>query len=128
MTEVVHVVPLDTPGGAHDARSAYVEYYWLPVLGPSATWLLRRVAGCLDDHPGGFDLDLAETAAALGISTASRTTVRRALDRLVDFGMAERVGERTLAVRRLVPPLPPQRVRRLPERLARELLAEGGSH
>ena len=28
----------------HDPRSTYVETYWLGILGPSACWLLRRMA------------------------------------------------------------------------------------
>src|SRR6187399_2652384 len=38
----------------YDPRSAYVERFWLGVLGPSATWLLRRLARGLDSHPDGF--------------------------------------------------------------------------
>lgn len=49
----------------HDPRSAYVERFWLGVLGPSTTWLLRYVANRLDVTPEGFDLDLAATAQAL---------------------------------------------------------------
>ena len=26
----------------HDPRSSYVEQFWLAILGPSTTWLLRR--------------------------------------------------------------------------------------
>ena len=29
----------------HDPRSPYVEQFWLGVLGPSTTWLMRRLAG-----------------------------------------------------------------------------------
>ena len=32
----------------HDLRSTYVERFWLPVLGPSTTWLARRIAADLD--------------------------------------------------------------------------------
>jgi len=28
----------------HDPRSTYTEHYWLGILGPSACWLLRRLA------------------------------------------------------------------------------------
>src|SRR5438270_4518344 len=50
----------------HDPRSAYVERFWLGILGPSTTWLLRYLANGLDESPEGFDLDLAATAQALG--------------------------------------------------------------
>ena len=48
-TDTLTVVPwpddvIDALG--HDPRSHYVEAYWLGTLGPSTTWLLRRlVAG-----------------------------------------------------------------------------------
>ena len=50
-----------------DALSPYVELFWLPVLGPSATLLLRRLATGLRAKPEGFDLQLDEAAQALGL-------------------------------------------------------------
>lgn len=32
----------------HHVRSVYVETFWLPTLGPSATWVLRRLACWLE--------------------------------------------------------------------------------
>src|SRR5919205_4035017 len=51
----------------HDPRSPYVERFWLPVLGPSTTWLLRLLAAELEVNPAGFELDLAEAAHVLGL-------------------------------------------------------------
>ena len=31
-----------------DPRSAYVEQFWLGILGPSTVWLLRRIASGFD--------------------------------------------------------------------------------
>ena len=50
----------------HDPRSTYVEMFWLSILGPSTTWLLRRLVTGLDRHPDGYELPLAQTASALG--------------------------------------------------------------
>ena len=36
----------------HDPRSPYVEQFWLSVLGPSTTWLLRRLATGLGSPTG----------------------------------------------------------------------------
>nr|MBA3655146.1 hypothetical protein [Actinomycetota bacterium] len=55
----------------HDPRSHYVETYWLSVLGPSTTWLLRRLARGLETSPAGFTLSLDSTARALGLATTS---------------------------------------------------------
>ena len=103
----------------HDPRSAYVEEFWLGVLGPSTTWLLRRLARGLDDHPEGFELDLPETAQALGLGARGgrHSPFLRAIDRTAQFGMAQRHGLEALAVRRKLPPLTRGQVSRLSEPL-----------
>ncbi len=99
----------------HDPRSLYVETYWLGILGPSTTWLLRRVVAGLDANPDGFDLDLADTARCLGLGDKGgrHSPFMRALSRLVQFDLAQLQGE-ALAVRRRVPPLNRRQVTRLP--------------
>lgn len=54
-------------GRDHDLRSNYVERFWLPVLGPTATLLLRRLAYELDRSPEGFDLSANDMARSLGL-------------------------------------------------------------
>ena len=54
-----------------DVRSNYVELFWLNVLGPTATWTLRRLVTGLDRYPLGYELDLAETAGMLGLAYSS---------------------------------------------------------
>jgi len=102
----------------YDPRSSYVETYWLPVLGPSTTWLLRRLAAHLDARPGGVDLDMEELARALGLGERSgpNAPFARTVKRCVDFQMAEWRGE-SLAVRRHLPPLALRHLRRLPDSL-----------
>src|SRR5690606_17111874 len=103
----------------HDPRSAYVEHFWLPILGPSTTLLLRRLAGVLDQQPEGTEVDLAVTAKALGLGTqgGKRSAFLRALDRSTQFGLAQQLGSTRLAVRRRVPPLTQRQVVRLPKAL-----------
>lgn len=98
----------------HDPRSSYVELYWLPVLGPSTTWLLRRLAGCLDESPAGLDLEVEELARWLGIGErfGANAPFARTVKRCVDFGMAEWRPD-ALAVRRWLPPLAGRHIRRL---------------
>lgn len=104
----------------HDPRSAYVERFWLGVLGPSTTWLLRRIADGFDRHPEGFDMDLAETASALGLGGRGgrHSPFTRAVGRCCRFDLAELRGESGLAVRRRVPPLSRRQVQRLSPGLA----------
>lgn len=98
-----------------DPRSPYVEDFWLGILGPSTVWLLRRFAAGFDYCPGGFDLDLAETARSIGLSDRSsrHSPFLRAVNRTVQFGMAKLTGSEDLAVRRRVPPLTYRQVSRL---------------
>jgi hypothetical protein len=121
-TERLRVVPwLDPvadPHGLHPC-SRYVELYWLGVIGPSTTWLLRRLSYGLDVHPDGFDLNLTDTARSLGLGErmGKNSPFRRALQRLCTFELARPEGPVGLAVRIHIPPLPLRHVNRLPESL-----------
>jgi hypothetical protein len=120
--EVIHVVGWPDPvidRLGYDPRSLYVETFWLGILGPTCTWLLRRLAAGLDDDPDGFDLALADTARALGLGDrlGRQSPFRRALARCVGFAMAQQQGPTTLAVRRRIPPLPRRHLDRLPASL-----------
>ena len=105
----------------HDPRSAYVERYWLGLLGPSTTWMLRRFARGLEECPGGFRIDLVETGRALGLgeSMARSSTTHRSVLRACQFGAAYRVSQQRLAVRTHLPTLTRRQVARLPEALQR---------
>src|SRR5256885_7588674 len=100
----------------HDPRSNYVEMFWLGTLGPSTTWLLRRMVAGLDTSPDGYQLSLSETATALGLGNKGgrHSPFVRALTRCVQFDLAQHQGEGVLAVRRKVPPLNRRQVLRLP--------------
>ena len=110
--------PVIDPLG-HDPRSWYVETFWLGVLGPSTTWLLRRLVAGLEDHPEGYELDLAETARALGLGDRGgrHSPFLRALHRTVLFELAQVRDGDILAVRRRVPPLSRRHLARLPDGL-----------
>jgi hypothetical protein len=103
----------------HDPRSAYVERFWLGVLGPSTTWLLRLLAAELEANPAGFELHLAETAQILGLGGRGgrHSPFMRSLGRCCRFELAEPRPDGSLAVRRKVPPLNRRQVLRLPPAL-----------
>lgn len=118
----VMVVPwhdpiVDTVG--YDVRSSYVELFWLNVLGPTATWTLRRLVTGLDRYPLGYELDLGETASMLGLAYSAGTSnsFARALQRCVLFGLSQAVPGDALAVRRRVPPVAMRHVARMPASL-----------
>ena len=90
-----------------DPRSSYVERFWLAILGPSTTWLLRRLAAGFDSWPEGFELDLEETARSLGLGVKGgpQSAFLRAVNRTIQFELATVTGAHELAVRRRLPPL-----------------------
>lgn len=103
-----------------DPRSAYVEQFWLGILGPSTTWLLRRIAAGFDRSPAGFDLALSATARELGLGDKGgrHSPFMRALWRCKQFDLA-RVCGTGLEVRRRIPPLNRRQIQRLPDDLQR---------
>ncbi len=118
LASVLHVLPWPDPvidAKGHDPRSPYVERFWLGLLGPSTTWLLRRVASGLEAHPDGFELPLVETARALGLGTPSgrHAPFVRSIQRACQFKLARWHGDQ-LEVRRMLPPLSRGQVAKLP--------------
>lgn len=113
--DVLHVVAWDDPSAeveGVDPRSAYAERFWLPLLGPTGTCLLRQLADRLEAAPDGFDLGLDEAARSLGIGT--RSGLRRAILRCARHGVVRHRGTKVLAVRRRLPPLGKGQIARLP--------------
>ena len=109
-SEVLRVVPwvddlIDKVG--FDPRSPYVERFWLSIIGPSTTWLMRRLASGFDASPQGFDLPLGETARALGLGDKGgrHSPFLRTVNRMIQFELARVAGPDQLAVRRRLPPL-----------------------
>jgi hypothetical protein len=105
----------------HDPRSAYVERYWLSVIGPTATWIMRRFAERFDGEPDGFVLDLEHTAASMGLSFTKglNSPFGKALHRCVMFGLAQPLSD-GFAVRRRFPTVAQRHLQRLPEDLRDE--------
>jgi hypothetical protein len=124
----LHVVPWSDPvvdQVGYDPRSMYVEQFWLGILGPSATWLLRHLVTRLDGEPAGFDLDLADCALSLGLGRRPGATAAfpRTIARCCQFGTARFCGPTKLAVRRMLPALSRRQIARLPRRLQEDHVA-----
>jgi len=102
----------------HDPRSAYVEQFWLGVIGPTATWLMRRFVAGFDAEPSGYRLDLEHTATAMGLSLGKgmASPFARAVQRCVMFGLMHPLSD-GFAVRRRLPPIGQRHLSRLPEDL-----------
>ncbi len=78
-----------------DPFDEYVEMFWLPILGPSALWMLRRFHMGLRSQPDGFAIGLAELGQQLGLGTsvAANSSTVRTLDRLIGFSVVTRVQD-----------------------------------
>ena len=100
----------------HDPRSWYAETFWLPTLGPTALLLMRHLADRFERTPEGVELKVADTAAALGLGAREGTSspLVRSLGRLRQFDLATTEDEKTISVRRALPPVHRRHVRRLP--------------
>lgn len=101
--------------GGHDARSVYVEQFWLGTLGPSTTWFLRRCATVLDNADSAV-VSLRDTASTLGIGHEGgvRSAMIKTVARACRFRAARPVGSATLAVRLQLPQLSHRQLQRLP--------------
>ena len=90
-----------------DPRSPYVERFWLGIVGPSVTWLIRRIAAGFDASPDGFEMPLGETARALGLGDPGgrNSAFFRTLSRMIQFDLARVSGSAELEVMRRLPPL-----------------------
>lgn len=126
----LRIIPLIDPvieTVGHQTRSTYAETYWLPVIGPSALWALRRLSAWAEADPHGVEVPLAELAQELGLGggTGRNAPMVRTLARLIVFQMAQ-IDETNdaLAVLRLVPPLAMRHLRRLPDHLVERHQAE----
>lgn len=111
----------------HPTHGDYVEWFWLPVLGPTATWVARRLAAHVVHEPDGAVIDVADLASSLGViwQPDHDGPFLRALSRCVMFGACAPVVDRdaTIAVRLAMPQLPMRHLTRLPTAL-REMHAE----
>jgi hypothetical protein len=104
----------------YPACSNYVETFWLPILGPSATLAYRRLGAIATGRPDGTQIALVDLARDLGLGTGVRrnSPMVRTLRRLVTYGMA-RWERDALAVRTVAPPLNARHLMRLTAGLRR---------
>jgi hypothetical protein len=110
MPTIISPVPA---GSLHQTNMR--QRLWLPTVGPSATWVYRRLAEVAIRRPAGATVERADLAASIGLSRRGFETsspMQTALRRLVYFGLARWTGR--YAVRTTAPPLSQRHVSRLP--------------
>lgn len=120
--------------GAHDPRSDYANTFWLPILGPSAMAVARKLMEHIERHPDGNELVVADLACAVGLAgrlydgTPGRNSrIVATLLRLHQFGLAQHHarGQRPglYRVRVTWPPLTMRQAERLPRSVLERLEA-----
>ncbi|MEY3805528.1 MAG: hypothetical protein RIR69_340 [Actinomycetota bacterium] len=124
---LIRVIPWTDPvveATGYPIDDPYVEMFWLPILGPTATWLARRLVSGLvhSTDVNGYTCDMTDLASALGVSyTHGRhSPFVRALQRCAMFGVSENIAVepiRTIAVRTMLPRIPHRHLARLPHQL-----------
>src|SRR5690606_32814368 len=79
----------------YDPRSLYVERFWLGILGPSATWLMRYLVDRLEADPDGHELDLQACATSLGLGRRQgpNAAFPRTIVRCCQFGAGRFAGQ-----------------------------------
>jgi hypothetical protein len=99
----------------HDPRSAYVEAFWLPLLGPSATLLGRQLARRLERSPDGFAVEVDDAARSLGLGAKGgrRSPFNRTVGRLAQFRLVH-LDDGVVLARRRYPGLSRTQVSKLP--------------
>jgi hypothetical protein len=98
------------------AFSPYVDLFWLPVLGPSATALLKivNIHFLLRPDNCAFGHDILSAVLGLGAGSSRNAPLPRAINRCVRFGLAKRTGSDSIAMRRFVSPISQHHLSRLP--------------
>ncbi len=99
-----------------DPRSSYVEHFWLPILGPSSIFLLRRLAYLFDVNSGTQEVSLKDISFEIGLGSPKGfgNSITKTLNRLIQFDMAKLLPSGTLSIRRSIPPLNVRQLARIP--------------
>ena len=119
---------VDFGGVSFPVQHQYVEMLWLPVIGPSSAWLLRRLGGWALACPEGFTVVLPELSESLGLgwSSGPNSSLQRSMRRLIMFGLASWADAFEVAT--VAPALSERQLARMSPGLARAGAAEPPHH
>jgi hypothetical protein len=110
--------------------STYVETFWLPLIGPSATLILRRLSAWLEAEPDGLTVQVGVLGQCLGLGkgTGRHSPTVRSLARLTKFNLAD-IDDDVYRLRAETPMLNGRQLARLPAALvtAHEQLIQGST-
>lgn len=104
----------------HHVSSLYCETFHLPVIGPTALWLLRLAARHTTDGPWAVEASDLGKALGLGGSFHKNSPLHRTFDRLKSFRCADGGWNTTWRLATHLPPLTRRQLDRLPATLQAE--------
>lgn len=78
------------------ANDPYINTFWLPILGPTATLLLNHLMSSALCEYDEFVMDLAELSSTIGVGNreGNSSPIVKNLKRLCDFGLISKYQER----------------------------------
>ena len=132
--DVLTFTPVDHPDSrvrrlGLDLSGPYLEQCWGPMIGPTATLLLRRMPTLwAETVPAAITREELGRSLGIGPGKGSNSTLSHTLDRVVRYGFAHWHDlDQSLDVAVHVPVLKPHHVERLPEvaRRAHESILRG---
>ncbi len=101
-----------------DPRSVYVDYFWLPLLGPVALCTARLLTELVASGADPIHLSVDEIGSSIGIEDGTApATVLRALQRLESAGIITVAADGSLHLLPQLPRLSAGQVERLPDDL-----------
>lgn len=88
-------------------RSDYAEEWWLPIVGPTAMWALRRLVSWagVAGQPVTIPLDVLAGAVGVKASAGPNSPIVRTVHRIISFGLAA-IDDDVVVVRDTVPAIP----------------------
>lgn len=119
--DVLTLVPVEHPDPrvqrfGFDLTDPYVEHCWGPVVGPTATLLLRRLPVLwIERVPATITHEELSKSLGLGASAGKNSRLVHSIDRLVRYRLARWDTDHTLEVYGQAPGLERHHVTRLPE-------------
>ena len=119
--DVLNLMPVEHPDPrvqriGFDLNDPYVELCWGPVVGPTATLLLRRLPVLwIERVPAVITHGELSRSLGLGASSGKSSRLMHSIDRLVRYRLARWEGDHTLEVYRQAPGLEHRQVARLPD-------------
>lgn len=114
----LHLRRLPTDRVGVDARSRYVDHFWMPTIGPVAVTLARVLMRMLSRRGEMVHIELDHLRAILGPGADAPADLEEAVGRLEGVDILARSGDSTLFVRPDFPKLTDPQIAALPEALA----------